>query len=105
MSLMCAPSPTPLHQQHSQDPHIHSVKDEAGAGHMSQKRPAPSPVRFLVLGDSHTEVFTWLNRATNTSTFEVCMIAGATAAGLTSINSKSQARNILLDKVRAIYVQ
>jgi hypothetical protein len=55
--------------------------------------------RFLVVGDSHTEVFGWINKVTNSSTFEVCMVAGATAAGLTSPNSKSQARNILLDKI------
>lgn len=65
--------------------------------------------RYLVLGDSHTEVFQYINQVNLTNakktesspskspspspfdTFEVCTVSGGTAQGLVNPNSKSNA--------------
>ena len=49
------------------------------------------PARFLVLGDSHSRIFHYINHVTNSRAFDACCVTSATALGLTNIDSSTQA--------------
>lgn len=54
---------------------------------------------FLVLGDSHTDVFKYCNYINTLSKFDIVRMRGATAYGLKNPNSKTNAFNIYCHKL------
>ncbi|MEZ9006741.1 hypothetical protein [Vibrio sp. 10N.247.311.59] len=50
---------------------------------------------IYVVGDSHCEVFNYINKVQNTTYYKVLSIQGATVSGLSNPNSKTQAFNII----------
>lgn len=58
---------------------------------------------IYVLGDSHCDVFNYLNRENNLNTkFKVNMVPGATALGLVNPNSATNALNIFRESLKSI---
>jgi len=60
--------------------------------------------KMYVLGDSHSEVFDYLNRSLRywKFRFDVTSVGGATALGLTNPNSKTQALELFRQKIDSI---
>jgi hypothetical protein len=55
---------------------------------------------ILVLGDSQAKVFSYCNKKTNKTIFDVVQVGGATAIGSVNPNSKTNALNIFTGKLK-----
>lgn len=60
------------------------------------------PVKFLILGDSHTQVFSYANHFQDEIEFEVVTVMGASAQGAINPNNKSDSVRIFSDKLKEI---
>lgn len=57
--------------------------------------------KYLVLGDSHSEVFSYCNLKQSDKFFDVCIVGGATAQGSINPNSKTNALQIFENKINS----
>ena len=57
-------------------------------------------MNILVLGDSHTEIFQYLNKKQNTYKFDVLLVGGASARGIMQPNSRTQSFNLFSEKLQ-----
>lgn len=59
-------------------------------------------MKILVLGDSHTKVFTYCNKKQKNITFQIINVGGATAQGSVNPNSETNALNIFKEGLKNI---
>lgn len=59
-------------------------------------------INILVLGDSHTQVFSYCNQKQDKIKFDVIAVGGATAQGIVNPNSKTDALSIYKDYLKNI---
>ena len=57
-------------------------------------------MKILCCGDSHTDIFNYCRKKTNDYIFDICIVGGATAQGAVNPNSKTDALNIFLRKIK-----
>ncbi len=56
-------------------------------------------MKILCCGDSHLNIFKYINNKQNKYKFDICIVPGATAQGAVNPNSKTNALNIFFNKI------